>query len=115
MPAAPDDAVPLIEKALKRKKGIASALRDLDLWADELRAIAERIASGFSHKILGVGEVTVSAAKARRLTGQLPELVPERFLALDAAEQASLRERGVVVTVSTYSPEAKPSVTVKLA
>lgn len=70
--------------------------------------------SSFKETFAGVGEVHVSAKKAKQLTGTAPEIVAATFLELPKKEQNAMIKAGVVQIVDVFSGAYYGAVTVKL-
>lgn len=73
--------------------------------ADELKTELKKIATdegNFREVIAGQGKVSVAGEKEQEFLGNVPEIVPEKFNALSAAEQRKLVRSGLVQIVPSY-------------
>lgn len=82
----------------------------------EIRAllIADTGGENFGLTLPGLGKVNVSAPHDKELIGEAPELVPAKFLALDAKERRRLIRTGLVAMVQDWKKAYGGRVTVEL-
>lgn len=86
--------------------------------ADEIKTLLKQIATdqgeNFQEVVAGKGKVSVSGKKGSRFKGTVPEVDPEKFLALTKCEQNQLIKAGLVRMVDQYTNPYYGAVEVKL-
>lgn len=105
----------LAEQLLDLEIKHAAVFARQDELKEGLREISTSIDAGFTVDLTdkGKGKVTVGKGSEEKLKGILPELDPEKFLALPKKRQESLTAQGLVSMVQQRSKARKPSVSTK--
>ena len=86
----------------------------LDRAAELKSALKDGATTNFKETFAGIGEVSVSAARAKEKTGTAPEVIVDAFLALPKKEQNALVKAGVVQIVDVYREAYYGAVRVKV-
>ena len=103
----------IAQQLVDLQTSIEPALGKIDVLKEDLRQIAEQEGQGFTETCEG-GTVEVKTGRDRQFKGLVPTLHANTWLGLSGTKQDKLVEQGLVVLEQTWTPAARPSVTIRV-